>query len=134
MEFPEDVLGIISEYSKPRMRFLKEFNAAARDFETVSQVKKIVEDVKEKLMSKDAEKIIELFVAFVAASVATKKAQENLATTPFRENPEVWMGYVNRICETLEKRESLTRMLFIALYGRYPSMDGQDEQEDEEDS
>jgi hypothetical protein len=133
MEFPTDVLGIIREFSKPCMRFSKEFNEAMRKFETIppSTKTKIADDVKEKLKTKDAEKVINAFIAFVDANVATRKAQVTMESVTFREEPERWLGYVNIIMSNMERREKLTRELFILLYGVYDTGSDSETEEDE---
>jgi hypothetical protein len=119
MELPPEIVDIIRQYSKPYMRFAKEFNAAKSDYEKVSQIPKLVDAVKAKLYTKDAPQVIEVFVAFVEASVATRKAQDIIALKTYRQDPDVWLECVNSIMHHMMRREKLTKDLFMIVYGQY---------------
>ena len=70
MDFPDDVLAIIREYARPRMKFIHEYNQIARllGFEWSA--------VKKKLAGPDAEKVLDQFAYYAEAVVTTRYAKE----------------------------------------------------------
>lgn len=119
MILPDDVLGVIRALAKPRLQFAKQFNDTAERFKKLATVPRLVDSIKAKLMTEDAAKVIELFVAFVDSYEATRDAQQKLTGLVFRTNPEEWLGYVTLIMVNMEKREAATKNLFMAVYGKY---------------
>lgn len=145
MELLSEMDDILCEYSNPYMRFEKEFNAAKRDYEKVNQIPNLVDAVKAKLYTKDAPQVIELFVAFVESSLATRNAymalkayrqdrdvsrQDHSVSRQDRDvspqdhdvspqDRDVWLECVNSIMKNMMRREKLTEELFMIVYGQY---------------
>lgn len=74
MEIPTDVAGIISEYAKPRMRFSGEYNRCVRELKQANQ-KDNWPTLKKRLCDKDADKVIQAYVAHTEAKLATYTAR-----------------------------------------------------------
>jgi hypothetical protein len=70
MEFPEDVLGIIRQYARPRMQFIHEYNHLVRLLGVEWY------PVKKKLEGPDAERVLEQFAYYADAVVMTRYAKE----------------------------------------------------------
>ncbi len=70
MEFPDDVLDIIRQYARPRMKFIHEYNEIVRllGFEWYP--------VKKKLEGPDAERVLEQFADYADSVVTTRYAKE----------------------------------------------------------
>lgn len=71
---PDDIHEVIRAFSRPRMRFVSEFNKAARFLDQSTHYSthynyNLVRDVKKKLFTSEAEKYILLFVEYVAATL-----------------------------------------------------------------
>jgi hypothetical protein len=70
MEFPEDVLTIIRQYARPRMKFIHEYNHLVRLIGVEWYA------VKRKLEGPDAERVLEQFADYVDSVVMTRSAKE----------------------------------------------------------
>ena len=70
MEFPEDVLGIIRQYARPRMQFIHEYNHLVRLIGVEWY------PVKKKLEGPEAERVLEQFAYYADSVVMTRYAKE----------------------------------------------------------
>jgi len=74
MQFPDDVLGIIRAYSRPRMQFVKEYCVGARKIkEHIHGIQYLRPDVKRLLFTEDASKVIAAWTRFTDAIEATNR-------------------------------------------------------------
>jgi hypothetical protein len=82
MILPDDVLCIIREYSKPRMRFYKEYKDAMKDIGLIDWP-----EVREKLCSSRADRVIRGLLNYTYAFVETEevKSMYSLAVHPFHQ-------------------------------------------------
>jgi len=82
MILPDDVLCIIREYSKPRMRFYKEYKDAIKKIELMDWP-----EVREKLCSSLADKVIRALLNYTYAFVETEdvKSMYSVAVHPFHQ-------------------------------------------------
>ena len=70
MEFPEDVLGIIRQYARPRMQFIHEYNQIVRLLGVEWY------PVKKKLEGPEAERVLEQFAYYADSVMTTRYAKE----------------------------------------------------------
>jgi hypothetical protein len=87
MEFPEDVLTIISEYSKPIMRFSRRYKMCIQELNVARRMIGVKEIVKKRLCDKDANIVIDSFEEYVVALLTTHEARRLLKITPFGNDP-----------------------------------------------
>lgn len=87
MEFPEDVLTIISEYSKPIMRFSRRYKMCIQELNVARRMIGVKEIVKKRLCDKDANIVIDSFEEYVVALLTTHEARHLLKITPFGNDP-----------------------------------------------
>jgi hypothetical protein len=98
MILPDDILGVIREMAKPRMRFIKEFNAASRHLGESEWHLLLASDVKKKLFTKEADQYITMFVEFVEAERLYRGAT------------------LSDLMEKVVHRDKLKRALYVSLY------------------
>lgn len=72
MEFPDDVLGLIRAYARPRMQFIHEYNEIVR----VLGIEWY--PVKKKLETPDAEKVLEQFAYYADGVVMARQAEADV--------------------------------------------------------
>ena len=68
MEFPEDVLGLIRAYSKPRMKFYHEYNIIMRELGLEEW-----REVQLKLCTDQAEEVIQALTVYKITFLATER-------------------------------------------------------------
>ena len=126
MEFPSDILGLIREFSRPRTRFVKEFNKAVDDLHANTKEyysHGLMQDVYDMLSTKEAEKALEGFIAYVEAAVAMRKDEHLVYTVLWYEPRETqeqratWVEANAAVDASLELREKMLRNLRVVLYG-----------------
>jgi hypothetical protein len=83
MEFPDDVLTIISEYSKPIMRFSGRYNKCIQELNVARRMIGVKKIVKKRLCDKDADIVIDAFEDYVNALLTTHEARHLLEITPY---------------------------------------------------
>jgi hypothetical protein len=76
MEFPEDVLPIIREYARPRMKYIPEYNQIVRLLGAEWPA------VKKKLETKDAESVLDQFAYYAEAVVFVRNAKDAIPILP----------------------------------------------------
>jgi hypothetical protein len=107
MEFPEDVLTIIREYSKPRMRFVSEYNAANK---IIGKSEKLSLDVKAIMYTSDAERMKDLLVELTHAHTEHQRlfklSMSNRKIQDISDSNEAAMKYLK-----------LYNLLSFTLYG-----------------
>jgi len=141
MEFNDDVLSLIHEFSRPRMRFVKEWVAAQRaiDDNQMTYSEEFHADVKAKLFTDEAAKYMEVFVPYIAAAVATNRFTRVRDRFPIGRGtmgPDDWANFefwLQITGEAMDERHKLHKELFLMLYGPpKPWPDSDDEYTDEE--
>jgi len=70
MEFPEDVLSIIREYARPRMKFIHEYNQIVRLLGVEFY------PVKKKLEGPDAERVLDQFAYYADGVVMERQSKD----------------------------------------------------------
>ena len=82
MEFNSDILGVISGFAQPRMRFVNEFAEAHRLLRenNIGYSHSLHEGVKTKLSTGEAEQVFEVFRAYIEATLELHEAGKHLAT------------------------------------------------------
>ena len=109
MILPDDILLEIRALSKPRMRFIHEFNAGCRDLRFTTD---FIPDVKKKLSTKDAPEIIELFMRYVEADINYNAAYRR--NIQFIKDAQDTRGPFVR---SVEVKAACQRALCVGLYG-----------------
>lgn len=107
MILPDDILGEIRALSKPRMRFIHEFNAALIQLKNPPS---FIPDVKKKLETKDAPKIIEVFETYVESEVEFKEEYRRFVRGLSEDGVETLLQ--SEAC-----RDAWKRVLRVLLYG-----------------
>lgn len=109
MELPEDVLGLIRAYSKPRMQFYHEYNKIMNELGLQEW-----RDVQLKLCTDQAEEVIKALTEYKDVFLATEKFQ-NLA---YRiSQPELYTICMREYYRLATKRDRIDRVLRILLVG-----------------
>jgi hypothetical protein len=109
MELPEDVLALIRLYSKPRMRFYREYNAIMNELGLQEW-----REVQLKLCTDEADEVIQTLKVYKEIFLATKKFQ-NLA---YRiSQPELYAICMREYYRLLHKRNTIDRTLRVLLVG-----------------
>jgi hypothetical protein len=82
MEFNSDILTEIAGFAAPRMRFVNEFAEARRLLRenNIGYSHSLLEGVKAKLSTGDAEQVFEVFRVYIEATLALHEAGKHLAT------------------------------------------------------
>jgi hypothetical protein len=93
MEFPDDVLAIIREYSRPKMRYIREYNIALRAL-NITEWK----GVQEKLKTDEADEVIKAVDAYAMSVVELRymQAQEVILLDTFKSE-EVTLDMFHRV-------------------------------------
>ena len=108
MEFPYDILCLIREYARPRMKFIPEYKKVMLDLG--------MEDwdiVKQRLCDKDASLVISTLVAYTEAFLTTEKIQLSFVMPT---HPE-FVTYQRAMSSHIIHRDTLNRKLQILLVG-----------------
>lgn len=100
MEFPDDVLCLIREFSRPRMKFIPEYKKVMRDLGMVDW-----NAIKKRLCDKDAEQVITTLLAWADAFLIT----EQLQTLPNQDQSMLWLQVM--------RRDRIHRQLQVLLVG-----------------
>lgn len=108
MEFPEDVLKIIREYSRPLMRFSGEYRTILIELRM-----KDWPEVRLKLCTSDAERVIESLIAYKNAYLETASKMKNM----FRRYPRILSSHPVDYYKSIIIRNNLFRNLQIVLHG-----------------
>jgi hypothetical protein len=82
MELHGDVLGVVRTFALPRMRFVNEFAEARRLLRenNIGYSHSLLEGVKAKLSTGEAEQVFEVFRVYIEATLALHEAGKHLAT------------------------------------------------------
>lgn len=107
MILPDDILNEIRALSKPRMRFIHEFNAALIQLKNPPS---FIPDVKKKLETKDAPKIIEVFEMYVESEVEFKEEYRRFVHGLSEDG-------VESLSSSEACRDAWKRVLRVLLYG-----------------
>ena len=114
-EFPDDVLTVIRDFSMPMMQCVNEFCDAKKTIGTLVPIDNIVEDIRKKMFTDEAEYVAEAFTDYARAVAATRRAQDILYTIPLEERAE-WQGYARSVALNIERREASHLLLRMMLY------------------
>jgi hypothetical protein len=76
MEFPEDILPLIREYARPRMKYIQEYNQIVRLLGVEWP------EVKKKLETKDAEIVLDQFAYYAEAVVLSCNSKDAVPILP----------------------------------------------------
>ncbi len=137
-EFPKDILGVIREFSRPKMQFVNEWAAIQRDIEENDIVFSVRfhADVKAKLFTPEADQYMAVFIPYMAAVVATDRFSLVLSRFPIGSGTmkaDDWADYEFwKQCnlEAMHERHKLYDELSLMLYGPpKPWIDSDDEYE-----
>jgi hypothetical protein len=109
MEFPDDVLTIISEYSKPIMRFSGRYKKCMQELSVVARMIGVKDIVKKRLCDKDAEIVINAFEEYVNAALTTYEARHIYKITPWSDTAswrarDVILGHACMCAEIQHKK------------------------------
>jgi len=134
MELPIEIVGIISELSKPRMKHYAEYNAAIQVIDErelpleLEDSEKLLQDsdkktIKTLLCSDKADAVIQALVAFKDAVILAEKAEEDYyeylstAEGPYPDDTEEgnWLKWDSKDRALLQ--EDSRNKLFVVLYG-----------------
>jgi len=124
-ELPDDILGVIRDFSRPQMRFVNEWVAAHRDIEENQMTfsESFHADVKAKLFTDEAAKYMEVFVPYIAAAVATRRftlVRDRFPIGRGTMTPDDWvdLAFWQQVTSTaMAERHRLHQELFLMLYG-----------------
>jgi hypothetical protein len=135
MELPIEIVGIIREFSKPRMKHRAEYNAAIQEIDArelsleLDDSEKQLQDsdktmIKMLLCSDKADVVIQALVAFKDAIILAEKANED-----YYEYIDTMDGYDTDEGNLLKwdsddrslLQEDSRNKLFVVLYGGYES-------------
>jgi len=112
MEFPDDVLCLINAFSKPCMKFVNEYFAGLRKIRNAFHIgfSELNHDVKQKLYTEEATKIIEAWVIYT-------DSYEYIYKVPYNGNflDQKYLKEMRRRKEIFQIRENELRGL---VYGR----------------
>jgi len=111
MELPEDVLGLIRDYSRPRFTHFRIYNQAVKVLEKDMVSLHVL---KEKLQSDSAEKIIPVLTAYMEALVRRKIQEQTLNLYTFSHKHK-------RILTEPETREGI-RLMDLLIESRRKEM------------
>lgn len=119
MEFSEDVLTVIRDFSKPQMQCVNEFCQAKKTIGTLVPIDDMLGVIKDKMFTDKAEDVADAFTGYACAVAATRRAQDRLYGMPF-ESPEraEWQGYARSVAMNIERREKYHLLLRMLLYGK----------------
>ena len=131
MELPLELVGIISELSKPRMKHSAKYNAAIQAIDAVELALELEDSekqlkdsdkktIKTLLCSEKADVVIQALVAFKEAVLFAEKAQEDyfqyLATDGRYDTEEGnWLKWDSN--DRFLLQEDSRNKLFVVLYG-----------------
>lgn len=124
MEFPADVAGIISEYSKPLMKFSDEYNRCVRELKQANQIDNWP-TLKQRLCDKDADKVIQAYVAHTEARLATyttrqalKRAELWHVNNPTDEQINTYTTTARELAKCVERQFHAMCVLMDVLFGK----------------
>jgi len=108
MEFPEDVLRIIRDYSRPRMKYRKEYKEAMLKLGLLHWG-----NVKKRLCDKDADQVICALQLYADAYLVLQELERLYYVTPIDEY--VYIHF--QVWDQRAKRDVLDRSLRVLLIG-----------------
>ena len=122
---PDDVLGVIHQFSRPRMQFVNEWAQIHRAIRKNKMVfeKDFHADIKAKLFTSEAETYMALFIPYMAAAVATRRftlvrdrfpVGRGTMTPDDFEDLKFWQQLTR---EAMDERHRLWEELQVMLYG-----------------
>lgn len=112
-ELPDDILGLIREFSRPLLPFVTEYKTAIRKLARGPDMDNLYLDIKKKLYTDEAEVVAETFMAYANSVVATQRAYSLL---PALGHPE-WIDYSRSVARNSERQTNLFLELRTLVYG-----------------
>lgn len=112
MELPEDILGLVREFSRPLLPFVTEFKRTIRKLARGPDMDLLYHDIQNRLYAVDGEQVIEAFMAYAGAVVATQRA---MSLMPNR-GPD-WTYYLQSVAKNTETQTECFQHLRILVYG-----------------
>jgi len=113
MELPDDILGLVREFSRPLLPFVTEYKTAIRKLARGSDMDRLYLDIKKKLYTDQAELIAETFLAYANSVVATNRSYSLM---PKLGDPS-WLDYSSSVARNCERQTKLFLDLRILVYG-----------------
>jgi len=107
MELPQDVLGLVRDFSRPLLPFVTEFKRTIRKLARGPDMDILYHDIQNRLYAVDGEQVIQAFMAYAAAVVATQRAM----TLPNR-GPD----YMQSVAKNTETQTECFQHLRILVY------------------
>jgi hypothetical protein len=123
--FPDDVLSVISAFSRPQMQFVNEWAQIHRDIQKNKMVfeKGFHADIKAKLFTPEASQYMEVFIPYMAAAVATRRftlVRDRFPLGRGTMTPDDYKDYEfwrQMTSEAMDERHRLWDQLQEMLYG-----------------
>jgi len=113
MELPDGPLSTIREFSRPLLPFSTEFRTTIRKLARGPDMDILYNDIQKKLYTTEGEKVIEAFVAYADAVVATQRALSHL---PERGGHD-WTNYNQSVAKNTTTQAERFQQLRILVYG-----------------
>ena len=126
MEIPADVAGIINEYAKPRMKFSGEYNRCVRELAQAHQTDNWT-TLKQRLCDKDADQVIQAYVAHTEAKLATYTTRQAMMlfqaemwriNNPTNEYVNTYMTRARELASCVGREFRTKCALMDVLYGK----------------
>ena len=113
MELPEDIQSTIREFSRPLLPFVTEFKRTILKLARGPDMDILYNDIKNKLYTADGEQVIEAFMAYADAVVAT---QRSLSLMP-NYGHLGWSDYNQSVAKNTTIQAERFQQLQILVYG-----------------
>jgi len=108
MEFPQDILNVIREYSQPRMKYRQEYKEVMLKLGMKHWV-----NVQKRLCDKDADKVIHALHLYTDAYLVLHELEHLYYITPIDEYVTIHF----KVWDQRAKRDVLDRSLRVLLVG-----------------
>ena len=113
MYFPDDIQYTIREFSRPLLPFVTDFKRSIRKLASGPDMDLLYNDIRMKLYTVEGEPVIEAFIAYADAVVATKRA---MSLMPKLGHPD-WTNYTRSVAMNTETQTECFQKLRILVYG-----------------
>ena len=113
MVLPKYVALYLRKFLAPKLPYAHEFRTCLRRLNNGPEMDEFYEDIKTKLFT-DGENVIEAFVDYVDAVMATQRSKDTLAH--YQGHPDV-QGFSRSVAMNIERQNAKFRILMVLVYG-----------------
>jgi hypothetical protein len=113
MVLPEDVARHLRKFLAPKLPYAHEYRTCVRRLNNGPEMDEFYEDIQAKLFT-DGENVIEAFVEYVDAAMATQRSKDVMAQ--YQDHPDA-QGFSRSVAMNIERQTAKFHVLMALVYG-----------------